>query len=284
MAFAPGQVRWTRWAGAGAAAVLAGLAGCVSTSTSTSGNPGSSISPVGGGSRDIATASDQTQGDRLVKVRLDLASAYFARGQSKDALDEVKQALQVQPNSAPAYALRGLIYASLGDPSTADDSFHRSLSLAPHDGDTMHNYGWFLCQQGRYAESDAAFAQAIAEPTYRAQSRTLLAQGVCQVRAGNPELAEKTLSHSYELDPGNPTTAANLADVLYRRGDYDRARFYIRRVNNKEEFQGPQTLWLAARIERKLGQESQVQELGAQLHKRFPQAPETLLFEKGNFE
>jgi type IV pilus assembly protein PilF len=281
MAVVTGQVRSTNRVGAVLSAFGAlALAGCVSTTTTTSSNPNDQLAPSG---KDIATASDQTQNDRLVKVRLDLASAYFARGQSKDALDEVKQALGVQPNNPQAYALRGLIYALLGDAGTADESFHKSLSLAPHDADIMHNYAWFLCQQQRYPDADAQFRQALAEPNYRGQSRTLLAEGVCQARAGNLPEAEKTLSRSYELDPANPTTAVNLAEVLYKRGDYDRARFYIRRVNAKEELQSAQTLWLAAQIERKLGAEDQVQEMGAQLHKRFPQAPETLLFDKGNF-
>jgi type IV pilus assembly protein PilF len=282
MAVVTGQVHSTRWVRAAlvAAGLAWGLAGCVSTTTTTSGNPGGRSAD----GKDMATASDQTNSDRLVKVRMDLASAYFARNQPKDALDEVKQVLQLRPSSAEAYALRGLIYAQLGEAGTADESFHKALSLAPHDGDTMHNYGWFLCQQQRYPDADAQFAQAVAEPSYRAQSRTLLAQGVCQARAGRLPDSEKTLSRSYELDPANATTAVNLSEVLYRRGEYDRARFYIRRVNSKEELQSAQTLWLAAQIERKLGQEEQVQAMGAQLHKRFPQAPETLLFEKGRFE
>jgi len=282
MAVVTGQVHSTRWVrGALVIAGLAcGLSACVSTTTTTSGNPGPR-SPDG---RDIATASDQTNTDRLVKVRMDLASAYFARNQPKDALDEVKQVLQLRPDSGEAYALRGLIYAQLGEAGTADDSFHKALSLSPHDGDTMHNYGWFLCQQQRFPDADVQFAHAIAEPSYRGQARTLLAQGVCQARAGQLQDAEKTLSRSYELDPANATTAVNLSEVLYRRGEFERARFYIRRVNNKEELQSAQTLWLAAQIERKLGQEEQVQAMGAQLRKRFPQAPETSLFEKGRFE
>ena len=283
MAVVTGLVRSTRWVRAvlAAAGLAAGVSGCVSTTTTTSGNPGGYTA---NGGKDMATAVDQTNNDRLVKVRLDLASAYFARGQTKDALDEVKQALSVRPDSAEAYALRGLIYAALGDAGTADESFHKSLSLAPHDGDTMHNYAWFLCQQQRFADADAQFAQAIAEPSYRAQARSLLAQGVCQARAGHLPESEKTLSRSYELDPANPTTAVNLSEVLYRRGEFERALFYVRRVNNKQELASAQTLWLAAQIERKLGQDAQVQEMGAQLHKRFPQAPETLLFEKGKFE
>jgi type IV pilus assembly protein PilF len=270
-------MRWTRAAFA-VVGLLAGLAGCVTT-----GGPAPKPRHVGD-DKDLATASDQTDADRLAKTRLELAAAYFGRGQSTDALDQVKLALQARPDNPNAYGLRGLIYAALGDAATADESFRRAQQLAPHNGELMHNYAWFMCQQRRFPESDAEFAMAMAEPTYRAIARTLLAQGVCQARAGHLPESERTLSHAYELDPANPTTAVNLSEVLYRSGEYERARFYIRRVNTKEELASAQTLWLAARIEHKLGQDDQVQDMGAQLHKRFPQAPETLLFEKGNFD
>ena len=78
----------------------------------------------------------------------------------------------------------------------------------------MHNYGWFLCQQRRFAEADAQFERALAQPQYRDVARTLLAQGVCQARAGKWAQAERTLSRSYELDPANPVTAYNLGEVL----------------------------------------------------------------------
>ena len=256
---------------------MVGLAGCVTTG-------GPTIRPHRGDDKDLATASDQTDSDRLANTRMELAGGYFARGQSNDALDEVKQAIAARPDVPSAYTLRGLIYAALGETGKADESFHRALQLAPHDGDTMHNYGWYLCQQKRYAEADAQFSQALAEPAYHASSRTLLAQGVCQARAGKMAEAERTLSHAYEIDPANPTIAVNLTEVLYRNGQYERARFYIRRVNTKDELVSAQTLWLAAQIERKLGQEEQVQAMGAQLRNRFPQSPEALLFEKGKFD
>ena len=41
--------------------------------------------------------------------------------------------------------------------------------------------------------------------------------------------------------------------MLYRRGEYERARFYVRRVNAQPDVSNAQTLWLAARIENKLG-------------------------------
>jgi type IV pilus assembly protein PilF len=215
---------------------------------------------------------------------MELASAYFSRGMGTTALDEVKQAIVAKPDSGEAYNLRGLIYASLNEPALAEESFRKSLKLGPSDFNAMHNFAWFLCQQKRYLEADQQFAGLLAQPGFRDAPRSLLAQGVCQARANRWEEAERTLSRAYELDPGSPATAVNLAEVLYRRGEFERARFYVRRVNAVDEFISAQTLWLALRIENRLHQEAQVRTLGVQLVNRFPDAPETQLYERGRFD
>jgi type IV pilus assembly protein PilF len=147
----------------------------------------------------------------------------------------------------------------------------------------MHNLGWFLCQQRRFAEGDTMFVQAMAVPQYPGTSRTMLARGVCQARAGQWAEAEATLSRAYELDPGNAATAVNLSEVLLRRGAADRARFYIGRVNAQPGQSNAQTLWLAARAEMQLGNRQGADDFGRQLRERFPESPETLAYLKGQF-
>src|SRR6218665_283822 len=101
------------------------------------------------------TDSDQTDADRRAGVRMELAAGYFARGQFNTALDEIKQALAVKPEMREAINLRGLVYAAMGEPQLADESFKRALTLYPRDADTLHNYGWLLCQQQRWGLADA---------------------------------------------------------------------------------------------------------------------------------
>jgi Tfp pilus assembly protein PilF len=52
------------------------------------------------GDREIRTDSDQSSAEKRARVRLELASAYFGRGQANTALDEVKQALAGQARPA----------------------------------------------------------------------------------------------------------------------------------------------------------------------------------------
>lgn len=232
----------------------------------------------------VPTASDQTDVERRARVRLELAGAYFGRGQLETALDETKLALQVKPDLAEAFGLRALIYAAMGEDRLAEDSFARALNLNPRDGGIQHNHAWFLCQRGQYAAAQARFAQLVAQPQYRDEARSQLARGVCFGRDGKFAEAESALMRAYELAPANPSTGLNLAEVLYRREAYERASFYIGRVNDTPDAVNPQTLWLAARIERKLGRTAAVRVLGDRLRQRFAQSPEAALFERGRFD
>lgn len=252
------------------AAVL--LAGCKSA-------PGL---PSSGSQADLMTESDEPDQRRRARLRVELASGYFEQGQPTVALDEIKQALATDPSFVDAYNLRGLVYMRLNDIPLAEDSFRRALALNPRDANVAHNYGWLLCQQARYSESMPIFGQAIANPTYTGKAKTLMVQGVCQMKAGQNSEAEQSLKQSYELDAANPVTGYNLANLLYQRGDWALAQFYIRRINNSE-MANAQTLWLGIKTERRLNNREAVLQLATQLKKRFAQSAEAAAYEKGSF-
>ena len=238
--------------------------------------------PAAGNRADLMTESDEPDQRRRARLRMELASSYFEQGQPTIALDEIKQALATDPSFVDAYNLRGLVYMRLNDIPLAEDSFRRALGLDPRDANVAHNYGWLLCQQARYSESMQIFAQAIANPTYTGKAKTLMVQGVCQMKAGQNSEAEQSLKQSYELDAANPVTGYNLANLLYQRGDWTLAQFYIRRINNSE-LANAQTLWLGIKTERKLNNREAVLQLADQLRKRFAQSTEAAAYEKGSF-
>jgi type IV pilus assembly protein PilF len=214
---------------------------------------------------------------------LELAVNYFAEGRTDIALDEIKQALTIDPQYPAALNLRGLVLMRLNDPRAAEDSFRRALALAPRDGDTLHNLGWLQCQQARHAESGQTFREALAAPGYRGQGKTHLALGLCLARAGQPAEAERSLLRAYELDPGNPVAAYQLSQLLFQRGDLSRAQFYIRRLNNSD-LANAESLWLGIRVERRLGEGVAMAQLADQLRRRYPQSREHGAYERGAFD
>ncbi len=253
--------------------VLTGLGGCAA----------SLDSGPGGAKGDIVTESDEPEARRRARIRLELAVGYFEQGQTTIALDELKQSIAADPNFAQAYNLRGLIYMRLNDPRLAEDSFRRALAINPRDADVLHNYGWMLCQQSRFGESQKALAQAIAIPLYGGRAKSWMAQGLCQMKAGQQAEAELSFQRSYELDAANPVTGYNLASLLYLRGDLVRAQFYVRRLNNSE-LANSESLWLGIKVERKLENREAMQQLAGQLKKRFSQSRELASFERSAFD
>ena len=258
-------------------ALLAGLlslAGCVTGPAGRSG-----ANPVD----NVVTESDEPEMRKRARTRLELASGYFSEGKTTIALDELKLSLQADPNYGEAFNLRGMVYMRLGDNRQAEDSFRRALQINPKDADAMHNYAWMLCQQRRYDESIAMFAQANAVPLYNGQSKTYMTRGICELAAGKSELAERSFARSYELDATNPISGYNLANLLFLRNELQRSQFYARRLNNGE-LSNAETLWLGIKIERKLGNTEAVQQLTTQLRRRYPQSRELTSLDRGAFD
>ena len=267
----PDPRRRLAWAAIGATLLLA-LAGCASTPTGEA-----------GGSRDIVTESDESDARRRARIRMELAVGYFEQGQTNVALDELKQVIASDPTFPDAYNLRGLIYMRLNDMRQAEESFRRAVALNPRDSNAQHNYGWLLCQQGRYEESQRAFDAAMSNNQYAEGAKTLMTQGLCQAKAGRAAEAERSLVRSYEMDAGNPITGYNLANLLYKRGDLARAQFYIRRLNNSQ-LANAETLWLGIKIEHRLNDQVAVNQLAQTLRRRFGQSREAAAFDRRAFD
>ncbi len=251
---------------------LTGISGCASKSAAS-----------GGSGVEMVTDSDEPEARKRARIRLELAVGYFEQGQTTIALDELKQSIAADPTYGDAYSLRGLIYMRLNDFRIAEESFKRALAISPQDSNVMHNLGWMLCQQARYPEAQQLFTQALSNPQYGERAKTFRAQGLCQVRAGLRGDAELSLLKSYEFDAGNPITAYNLATLLFQRGDFVRAQFYVRRLNNSE-LANVESLWLGVKVERRMENHDAMLQLAAQLVKRFPQSREAGAYQRNAFD
>lgn len=232
---------------------------------------------------DLTTASDEPEARRRARLRVELATGYFEQGKTTVALDEIKQALVADANYSPAFNLRGLTYLRMGESKLAEESFRRALQLSPLDGNVAHNLGWVRCLQADYKEALTLFGRALNSPIYTERAKTWMTQGVCQVRAGELPEAETAFTRAFELEPGNPITGYNLAQLLYKRGEYNKAQFHLRRINNSE-LANAETLWLGIKTERRLSNHTAERQLGEQLKRRFAQSRESGWYERGAFD
>lgn len=235
------------------------------------------------GERELPTSSDQTDDQRRASNRLQLAVAYYQHQQLPVALDEIKQALQADPNFAEAYSVRGLIYMDMGEMRLAEDNFQQALRLAPQNPDFNNNYGWLLCQNGRPEQSIAYFETALKSRNYQSPAKALNNAGLCSLRMKDAVAAERYFNEAFRQEPGNVSTSLNLAKLNYDRRDYEKARFYISRVTRSDALSAD-ALWQAIKIERKLGDRTAELSLVTQLSRRFPDSPEFAAYQRGAFD
>lgn len=264
----------TGWYGlklAVAALSLSALAGCVTSTTTTS----SGLSGLPG-------VTPSTDVEQAAQTRLELAAEYMRIGNSDVALEEVKNALKLNPNLTEAFVIRGMIHSQRGDFAGAEADYARVMRQRGDDPDVLHNYGWILCQQGRHAEGIAYFDKVLATPGYTSSARTWMTKGLCLQAAGNPRAAKDALLKAVEYDPQNPIAAYNLANMLYQAGQVSDALLYVRRLNNSA-YLNAETLWLGIKIENAMGNPLGVRELGEVLVRRYPQSRELVLYERKAF-
>jgi type IV pilus assembly protein PilF len=262
-------------------AISLGLAGCAGQNTRKVQETGQDS---GTQSVDIKNRPEAaTDLHKRADIRMQLAANYFQDGKFEVALNELKQALTLDPNFAEAHGVLALVYMQLGEKVLAEQSFHRALQLKPDDSDINNNYGWFLCQNGRERASIAYFENALKNPLYQQPALPLQNAGVCKLRMGDKKSAEEYFRRSFDLDPSGYVAAFNLAAIYLERNELERARFYVGQVNR-----GPGTsaasVWLALRIERKLVHRPEEASLASQLRRQFPTSRETQLLIRAAYD
>lgn len=255
-----------------AAAIAAGCAteGGRAPGEGTGGNPGPLVGEVG-------------DARNRAKLHTELASLYYSRGNMGVALEELRVAVAADAAYAPAHGMFGVVYQELKENRLAEESFERALRLAPADPDINHNFGLFLCQSQREQDSIRYFMNAVSNPLYATPWRSYAAAGQCTMRTNNLKQAEDFLQRALKMDPDDPTATLQMGQVRFRQGALGDARRYVSRFN-KLANPTAESLWLALRIERRLGQRIAETSYANQLRRRFPGSPEYQALQRGEFD
>jgi len=217
------------------------------------------------------------------KVHTELASLYYGRGNMAVALEELRIATAADANYALAYSMFGLVYAELRENQLAQQNFERALRLAPSDPDINHNYGSFLCQTRRENEAIKYFMQAVRNPLYPAPWRSYSAAGVCALRVNNMKDAEGYFLSALRQEPNDVGSLLQLGEIRYRQGSLEEARRLVSRHNKLVE-PTAESLWLALRIERKLGERLAEASYANQLRRRFSSSREYQKLQRGEYD
>jgi tetratricopeptide (TPR) repeat protein len=130
---------------------------------------------------------------------------YNARGHLlKKAYDKaikaINHAIDNQPENdktaqANLYATMGDIYHEAKQEDFSDKAYDKALSLDPGNATALNNYAYYLSERSKKLDE-----------------------------------AEKMSKRSLDLQPGNPTFLDTYGWILYKKGDYEKAKTFIKRA------------------------------------------------------
>ncbi|AVO30084.1 type IV pilus biogenesis/stability protein PilW [Stenotrophomonas maltophilia] len=208
------------------------------------------------------------------QVRLQDLLALAARDIQVGNLDpaerKAREALKLAPESPDALVLLAGIDERRGRTQQAGESFRRAAEQAPQRGDILNNYGAWLCQQGRPAESLVWFDRALQAPGYATAAEAQANAGGCALDAGQFERAERDLRAALTTLPGNPVALEAMAQLSFRQGRYMEARaFAERRIAAAPATRS--VLQLASQIEARLGDRAASDRYIQRIRQEFPQ-------------
>lgn len=256
------------------------LAGCAGTPETG----GRSFDGAGEPSVDTGAVIGEVSAPReRARIHTELAVAYFERGNMGVALEELRVALAADPNYGPAYNVLGLVHMDLKEMDLARNNFERALRISPNDPDANHNYGWFLCQTNQEEQSLRFFLAAVKVPLYATPQKSYAVAGVCAMRKNMDRDAADYFERALRLDPVYPQALISLAQLRYRRGELALARELIGRYNRVLDATA-ESLWLALRIERKLGDRTAENNFATQLRREYAGSREYQDLVKGAYE
>jgi type IV pilus assembly protein PilF len=95
--------------------------------------------------------------------------------------------------------------------------------------------------------------------------------------------AEAFFERALKLEPDEPSSLLQLGQIRYKQGNIGEARKLVTR-HNKLVTPSAESLWLAVRIERRLGERLQEQAYANQLRRRYPSSPESQALTQGRYD
>jgi type IV pilus assembly protein PilF len=254
------------------------LAGCVSRAPTSAPAP-APIPEL----KKLTPAEQAAEARYKADVHTELAANYYSRQQYDIALEELDIALKSDPKHVSAYNLLGLTYMELREDQKAEQAFANALRIAPANPDVNNNYGWYLCNRQREKDSIAYFLAAAKDPLYNQPYKPLTNAGICSRRAGDATKAEEYFRSALRLAPADPQVNLQLADLNYSRNNLPQAKLHLARVM-EAQISNAEVLWLAVRMDRKLGDRNSEASNALKLKKRFPDSREAKLLQSGKYD
>lgn len=161
------------------------------------------------------------------KINIRLGIAYLQRQDLSRSKEKFLLALDEAPNLPEAWYAMAYFLEQTKNIEQANKYYKKAVALAPSRGDTLNNYGTFLCRIGKYRESINYFIRATQDPKYLDPSAAYENAGLCAAKMPNKMLAMQFFNRAIDEDPTRTTSLLELAKLNYQSKNYEAAKGHL---------------------------------------------------------
>jgi Tfp pilus assembly protein PilF len=154
------------------------------------------------------------------RARRNLGRLYMIRGRHQEAAQEFREALRIAPDDAPTWNNLGAMLLELGNLDGAEQAFTGALRLNTLPLDVRINLGIVSLRRGQVKQAEAYFLAALASSQLASSQRVQALNNLGMVRAtqGRSAEAEQAFKEAVALAPGDADARRNLGLAYLEKG------------------------------------------------------------------
>jgi len=134
------------------------------------------------------------------EVHFRLGDSYLREGKYVSALQELLQAVKLDPRNPDIHLELGLAYMGRGNLSTAESELKKALELKPNYAAVYNNLGLLYLRQKKWQEAEKYFKKALGIVTYPTPEVAYTNLGSCYVLQHKYTEAEEAFQSALEIN------------------------------------------------------------------------------------
>lgn len=166
-----------------------------------------------------AKGSAEGDADRYLR----LAMVQMDRGQTQQALESARQAVERDPSSADAHRYLGLIYMSQSDLPHAEEELRQAIKLNPYLTDAHNELGVVYREEKEYDKALKEFQTALNDRNYHTPEKLQLNMGNLYMEQGVMSEAVRCFERAVALKPDYQLGYLSLGTAYKKMGKPDLA-------------------------------------------------------------
>ena len=229
----------------------------------------------------VTVSKSQASAEEKAENYVALGTEYFQQGRLEAALANLKKGIQYNPDSYVGNAMLALIYEDLERDDEAEKYYLKAIDVVPADshefGSIQNNYASFLCSQGRLDEAGLHYRKAYEHTLYQTPEMALENGGLCYLQHNDLVTAEGYFRLALKKNPNMSKSLLAMAQLSFDMKRYMQGRAFIQRYHEVPEAGEAESLLLAIRIEKALGDKASEKKYTELLKSRFPDSSQAAL-------